>query len=315
MRTGRHLLRGPAAVKQNPGTAKRTGSNVVGDLNELNVARLLLEHGIAINALTASDTGWDLHCHIPDEPLCRASESGSASWSLSGRTAHIQVKSSSSGHLRVGTVRGWLSGTMSGVPTFLFVHKDDEPVFATPANLQDWLPGAVNDEDGHGYTLTGKLTAKQSPLDTLRYRERRFPSVLKFWIEHPGLALAYGQFTEWINGDIDRADENLESLVQELIVAVWAADGVTRDTDASKLMNSLSDLYEAAGFDDYEQRAEEYLTGIECSGLTLGDHRVSWHSVDRVIAGVVRPGDTTASAVELLTDLKRLHDIDATDPS
>ncbi|MGI6795737.1 hypothetical protein [Gordonia sihwensis] len=295
--------------------ARRTGNNVVGDLNELNVAKLLLEHGIAINALTASDTGWDLHCHIPDDLLCRASESGSGSWSLSGRTVHVQVKSSSSGQLRVGTVRGWLSGTLSGVPTFMFVHKVDEPVFATPANLRDWLPRAVNDEDAHGYTLTGNRTAKQSPLHTLRYRERRFPSVLKFWIEHPGLALAYGQFTKWINGEIGRPDESLDSLVQELIVAVWAADGVTRDTDPSTLRNSLSGLYEAAGFDDYVQRAENYLVGIELHGLTLGDNRVSWHSVDRVIASAVHPENTDASAIELLRDLNRLHDTDAANPS
>ncbi|WP_420040080.1 hypothetical protein [Gordonia sp. MP11Mi] len=295
--------------------ARRTGNNVVGDLNELNVAKLLLEHGIAINALTASDTGWDLHCHVPDELLCRASESGSASWNLSGRTIHVQVKTSTSGPLRVGTVRGWLSGTVGGVPTFLFVYRNKRPVFATPFDLRDWLPRNVDDKAAHGYTLRGEQTSKQSPLRTLRYRESRFPSVLKFWIKYPGLALAYGQFTEWINGEIDRADESLDSLIRELAVAVMAADGVTRDDDSYAMIVSLSKLYEAAGFDDCEERATSYLTGPEFHILTHRGTPVSWHAVDSVIASFLRPEDPAASAAELLTELNRLHDTDATNIS
>lgn len=134
--------------------AKRSSNQARGDLGELEVSMRLIEAGVSINTLTQSDTGWDLHLHVPEEPVDALH--GAASWAMSGRVAYAQVKRRSSDtwpRVRVGTARGWITSTRAGVPSFLFMvdarNRTATTSFATAADLEKWLGefgSAVGDE-------------------------------------------------------------------------------------------------------------------------------------------------------------------------
>ncbi len=295
--------------------AKRSGGNVTGDLYELRVTELLLEHGLAINALTGSDSGWDLHCHVPEGLYQRASTAGRASWLLSGRSAHVQVKSAVRDRLRVGTVRGWITGTASGVPTLLFARKGEQARFSSPSDLERWLSVAsshADDDSVHHYTLTGKATPKQTPLATHPYQEARFPSVLQLWVRYPQLALALEGVTAWMNHELD-APNPLADIVPEFANAVWADAGYGSHTEDHILERSLATLYSAAGFDDAEHRATQYLLAGSAALRLLGDSRFTRDTV-ATVAALVDNQDPSGSASALLQALVRLHGTDALVP-
>lgn len=177
--------------------ATRTIQHYSGDVGEVEVLKELLLLGAAVNGLTASDYGWDLHVHAPSDvmdldesiaPLPRT-------WGLSGRTAHVQVKRSAKNsppRVSVGTARGWLTGTRAGTPTFLLLvsggrTKSSEPQvrYATPNDISSWLQTA---EKKHGsrvdsgtYTF-GSRQAK--PFD-----RRRFAAELQLWTRYPNVML------------------------------------------------------------------------------------------------------------------------------
>lgn len=83
--------------------AYRSWGNFQGDRGEIEALSELLKTGAAINTLTASDTGWDLHLHLPEHSMFIDTDPPSEvdnrylKWRLSGRTAHVQVKRDASG--------------------------------------------------------------------------------------------------------------------------------------------------------------------------------------------------------------------------
>ncbi|WP_412872438.1 hypothetical protein [Curtobacterium flaccumfaciens] len=279
------------------------------------MAELLLEHGLAINMLTASDTGWDLHCHVPEGLFLRSSTAGHASWSLSGRTTHVQVKSAPTDRLSVGTVRGWVSGTASGVPTFLFGRLNGNAVFSSPADLAHWLhsgqtPG--DDAAKHKYTFRGKETRLQTPLATHPYSVERFPSVLQLWVRYPQLALHFPAATAWMNHEAGAGD--LYNVVMpELANAIWADAGFGRHTETSELEVSLVELYRAAGSDDAEGDALELLKSGLAEERLLGDALFTRDTVYGV-ASLVDNHNPRGSVLRLLNDLAYLHSTDARVP-
>ncbi|CAM4034724.1 hypothetical protein TSST111916_19070 [Tsukamurella strandjordii] len=286
--------------------AKRTGSNVVGDLRELEVTGLLLEHGLAINALTSSDTGWDLHCHVPDDLIYNASLAGTQSWTLSGHTAHIQVKAANRDKLRLGTVQGWITGTASGVPTFMFGTLRGNPVFCAPVDLQAWLRRAriyVSDDEKHAYTYMGRETVRQAPITIHPYKKARFPSVLRLWTHRPTVALAVEGLTAWVNHETDDL-VGIESVVEDLANAIWADEGVNRDTESCALRTTMEQLYRAAGVDEAEERIDGFLTSGEPHRLTHGDGKFTRETVSPTIARlIVSEEGARRSAVNLLESL------------
>lgn len=296
--------------------ARRTGSNVTGDLNEFRVAQLLLEHGVAINALTASDTGWDLHCHVPDDLIRQASTSSLSSWNLSGRTAHVQVKSAPTDSLNVGTARGWYTGTMSGVPTFMFCTLNNHSVFSAPDDLEVWLDIATRhapDTGKHRYTLRGRSTAKQTRLGTHSYSEERFPSVLQLWVHYPQIAMSFNGMTAWMNHDSDAKDPR-PNLIADLANAIWSEHGYGRHTELSQLLSPLVMLYSAAGFSDAEDLAEQHMLSGNIDVLMAGDGQVTRDTLDRAIGSFVDPQRPEESAVRLIEHTTKLHGTDATIP-
>lgn len=129
-----------------------TYKQYIGAKGEAEMLQLLLRTGAAVNGLTASDTGWDLHLHVPSMPQDLADVdpaiAGKLQWQLSGRTAHVQVKRTSKKgglpKLDIGTARGWVTGSRAGTPTFLVYGEphDDGTVqwsFATPSAIERWL--------------------------------------------------------------------------------------------------------------------------------------------------------------------------------
>lgn len=295
--------------------ARRTGSNARGDINELSCAISMIEHGFAVNALTATDTGWDLHCHIPDDLILSASAAGRNSWQLSGKTAHIQVKSAATDSLSIGTVRGWLTGTASGVPTLMFGHYRGRQVFSAPNDLEAWLASAdrkVNSDDvKHKYTYAGRATEKQTPLSFHQYVEERFPSVIQLWTEYPQIALDFPDLTTWMNHE-DRAPDPRPRLVENLALAVWADARYDRNTEDSILLASLSSLYGAAGCEDGEACATEILT----SGLVFNHtYRDEPFSRDRAQTSIVRATTSQTPEETAREILERIHFLHATDAS
>lgn len=300
--------------------AKRTSSNVKGDLNELHVSELMLEHGIAINTMTASDTGWDLHCHIPDRLIQNASKApGDISWTLSGRVAHIQVKSAAKDRFRVGTVLGWLTGTLCGVPTFMFTRHNDRTVFSTPENLDEWLILAsrhASDSDTHVFTLSGKNTTVQTKLAHHVYKMNRFPSVVQLWIRYPQIAQSYPALTSWVNHDED--DEfpgQIECLVQELAKAIWADNGYGLHTPQRQLERELIALLKLADLNDAETLAVDFMMSLDFSALTHRDRGYTRDSVESSIARFLDNNYVEKSAESLLEDLFQLRNQDASVPS
>ncbi|MDO5645518.1 MAG: hypothetical protein Q4G21_07535 [Dermabacter sp.] len=290
--------------------AKRSGYNVKGDKNELRITSLLLEHGFAINGLTTSDTGWDLHCHIPERLLTKASKAGNLSWTLSGKTAHVQVKSGDSGKLRVGTVRGWLTGSASGVPTILFGRLDNQVVFSTPDAFSTWLSAAeIKFKDSKDCTYKYDPTSLRN-LPNYEYRKKRFPSVVHLWTQFPGLALAFPDLTGWVNGD-EAPTPVLESIINKLAAGVLATEGTDRSSDISRIREPLLELYEAAKFSDPEGHVNNYMGSTDILDHTHGDGKFSLTSIDPALLPFLK-SSSKSTATEMLSQLVKLKETDAT---
>lgn len=95
-------------------------NSVKGTLGELSVAKLFVEQGCAVNFLTFMDVGMDLHVHMPAD--LKVPDPQEDSWHMSGRAAHVQVKSTARGKLpsiQVSTAKAWTLGAQTGSPTLL----------------------------------------------------------------------------------------------------------------------------------------------------------------------------------------------------
>lgn len=309
--------------------ALRNSNNVKGDLGEIEVSKKLLEHGLAINSLAASDTGWDLHCHVPKTLIMNASTvEAKRSWPMSGRSAHIQVKNSSAGRLNVGTVRGWLSGTASGVPTFMFwkPKKDSEIYwFSTPNDFSQWLgdlkaelsgEALLDDECHFRYLDAGKRTHRQAPLNTFKYIDIRFPSVLQLWTKYPLLALDYEDVTGWMNSEVeDKAedDEFLQRIIEDLAVVFATFSGFRSDTEQQPLTEYVESLYEVAYGDVPENisRVERSVPDIEWA-LPTEKHPYIFGQVKTGLLHYIHKERYRESAETILRDLLRWKNTDAT---
>lgn len=191
-----------------------------GNLGELDVTREFLHMGCAVNSLTASDAGWDLHVQVPEE--VHPHEDLPTTWSLSGRTAHIQVKYTTKGAIPVNlsTLRGWVVGSKIGVPTFLFVVFESEGTslikYAPPWLLEERQaskqaeasivdtevttpePSEADAEEcapEDEIDLDSKVKKKSEPTrsfslkNTLEWGPDQFGYLLQLWTRYPGFML------------------------------------------------------------------------------------------------------------------------------
>lgn len=139
-----------------------------GNLGELEVARNFLNLGCVVNSLAASDAGWDLHIQVPE--VAQTFAQLPESWRLSGRTAHVQVKQTSTDSVSINldTLRGWVIGSKIGVPTFLvlvFEAKETlELKFVPPWLLDEKTGGNMNDATITEFVDEGAVSADDKPV-------------------------------------------------------------------------------------------------------------------------------------------------------
>lgn len=100
--------------------AKNDRNNQQGKLGELRVAEAFLKSGCVVNLLSFMDVGLDLLVQLPKGPKPPGPEE--KTWPMSGRTAHIQVKSTRTDKLpaiSTETAHAWRVGALAGTPTLV----------------------------------------------------------------------------------------------------------------------------------------------------------------------------------------------------
>lgn len=107
--------------------AKNDINNQRGSLGELQVAQALVETGCVVNFLSFMDVGLDLFVQLPAGLV--PPEAGRVSWEMSGRSVHVQVKSTKTGEvpgIATETAREWTRAAPFGALTVLVVVVLDE---------------------------------------------------------------------------------------------------------------------------------------------------------------------------------------------
>lgn len=173
--------------------ATRLKTSYSGDVGELEIFRQFLDMGASVNVLTGSDFGWDLHVQAPLERV-RIDEIGpEGGWPMSGRVAHVQVKNMTSGQdpkVKGTTVRGWVTGSIIGTPTFVVVKFPDETVYVSPTGLQSLLSNW--DQKNATRLSAGKKAYKKLTLARQHshpFNQELFSWMLQLWTRHPGVLI------------------------------------------------------------------------------------------------------------------------------
>lgn len=237
--------------------AKRMKSHYLGQLGETAVIRRMLDTGSSLNSLSASDYGWDLHIHLPREPFAVPSDRAriKESWIMSGRTAHIQVKNwVSSPKVNVGTLRGWVSGGMSGMPTFVVIPSSDDPSewkYLGPGELDELLQKCSSTGDEGTVTMSNILPFPDAALHHL----------LDLWTWNSQMTLV-GRFDKVLvmQPGPERAKAVYNSAVNlaALLLTAWAADHepYAGSGDADEALEWLDDFAEAANKVLYPKKSQ-----------------------------------------------------------
>lgn len=188
----------------------------------------LLETGAAINSLSSSDTGWDLHLHMPEEPLAFLPEmilsQAKRGWKLGGRIVHVQVKSMKlSGYpsLNRGTVDGWIAGSKVGVPTFVLMLTAKGIQFADVADLVRYVDGPT--------AKPGKV--KLSSIRRRPFHKVTFSAIAHLYLTYPALmSTRGGEINEvlWSKPQSAAGAEAIRALVIALVDGHAASTAILR---------------------------------------------------------------------------------------
>ena len=267
--------------------ARRNLSNLRGDEGELAAFKELLKTGAAINSLVNSDTGWDLHMHLPVTPLYkmpkRTLPTNKEGWPLSGRTAHVQVKNMQSGRfptVSVGTLRGWVSGSRSGTPTYiLLIQASPKPILVIgPGEMSSWL----GENEPFGVVQADKSVIQTKQLSPRPFSVYSFSMEAELAVRFPVFMLAVHDLlrplmevrpdtAEWA----DRSRELLATLAAGLMAiyrpAVGAAEGY----------GPLGDVFHSLGRDFYLEQDLADQTADDASDITV-PFEPGLHSFDGV---------------------------------
>lgn len=244
-----------------------------GDIGEVNIVKDFLLMGAAVNSLTGSDYGLDLHIQVPLRP--QEYKNLKESWPLSGRIAHAQVKNMTSGQnppVAVGRLRGWIAGSQVGSPTFVIILKTTNTIYLSPRDLMAVLK---NWEVKHAVALAED--ARRDPIDdskpkapgTVTLGEKRghefepasFPWLLHLWTKYPGVMMNHDlKVQDWLDEDELKELERLGARVIFHVLLAW-------------MKSHYSDTTPALGMDkiaEYEKDDGTWLfEGSECSAGAL----------------------------------------------
>lgn len=203
--------------------AKRTKNHYLGDVGETSVIRRMLDTGASLNSLSASDYGWDLHIHLPREPFAVPLDRTHIkdSWTMSGRTAHIQVKNwMSDPTVVIGTLRGWVSSGTSGIPTFVVIPRSDDPSewkYLGPGELAEILDKNSSKDDDSSVSM----------LDSLPFPDLELHHLLDLWTWNPRMTLV-GRFDKILTmrQGPERVKATYDAAVDlaALLLTAWVAD-------------------------------------------------------------------------------------------
>jgi hypothetical protein len=153
---------------------------------------------------------------------------------MSGHTAHVQVKHSTGDNdhsIKIPTLRSWVTGSRTGVPTFLVCLFGERARYATPWHFVDKLKEADSE-------VTKKASKSFGKNSTLVLDEATFPYLLQLWTRYPGLMLL-AKIDSWPEGSDSLGKFKL--LVAELCYA-WAMDHrIPNDADVTAV-NRLMEL-------------------------------------------------------------------------
>ncbi|MEU7905335.1 hypothetical protein [Actinoplanes sp. NPDC049118] len=231
----------------------RTRQQYLGDLGEAEVYAEFLHLGASINYLTQSDSGWDLHLHLPSDSIDVEDASDLRAWDLSGRVAHVQVKkqtSTKSPGLKVSAVHGWITGTRSGVPTFLFVVDGQGNFrYATPKALADWIDLSSTPAEGES------STTKLSMFD---YSRTKFRQVLQVWSRFPNALLYSGVIDDLVHGNGVVQPAAAIDLIAEVALGWLNSAGISYTGLEGDWDRYAGEFYAAADFPDLQNGGDEY---------------------------------------------------------
>lgn len=211
---------------------KRLPTDYIGDVGELKIALKFVEMGCSVNSLTGSDYGLDLHIQLPERAILAKKQN--ESWAMSGRTAHLQVKHSTGDNdpsIKIPTLRSWVTGSRTGVPTFLICLYGEHARYAAPWHFVDKLKEAESEEKL-------KATKSFSKKTTLDLNEATFPHLLQLWTKYPALMLMARVDSWQLYLDFD---ERFKALVAALCYA-WAMDHRLPNDADTTAANRLMEL-------------------------------------------------------------------------
>lgn len=172
-----------------------------GDIGEVEVVKAFLLMGAAVNSLTGSDYGLDLHIQVPLRPQQYGQLENC--WPLSGRVAHAQVKNMTSGQnpsVSVGRLRGWITGSQVGAPTFVIIFKEDRTFYLSPRDLQDALEAwearhadalaedGQDTDDNPEPSAPEKVTLGENQAH--QFDPKKFPWLLHLWTSYPSVMMS-----------------------------------------------------------------------------------------------------------------------------
>lgn len=234
----------------------RLPADYIGNVGELKAALKFLEMGCSVNSLTASDYGLDLHVQLPERVILAKDQK--QPWAMSGRTAQVQVKHSTDDNdhtIKIPTLRSWVTGSRTGIPTFLVCLFEEQSRYATPWHFVDKLKEADSD-------VTQKASKSFGKSSTLPLNEATFPYLLQLWTKYPGLMLL-AKIDSW-----PQCSDSLgqfKSLVAELCYA-WAMDHrLPNDADVTAVNRLMELAWSAAPLVDED--ADPRAFGEELLGL------------------------------------------------
>jgi len=273
--------------------ALNDANNRRGKLGELAVASELISSGCAVNSLTFMDLGLDLHVQLPEG--LRAPSPDAQTWRMSGRAAHVQVKSTKTRSLpsiSVETADTWRRGAQSGLPTLVVaaIPQDDE---TTQLRLFDPI-------------LVDRYAAKAK---AARRDEYRIPVSM-------GLPLSKGDLlgtvAAWVRGS--------QYVFSDAVGLTWGDDGEGTWEEAIYLFARLTVIVEAHFRRDpmiedgaqygniAETLALRFLDGAGVDDAFLDDVHA-----DAVDSHGTRTGATTNRDVILVTAAEAVHDASTQD--
>lgn len=275
--------------------AKRTLSQYTGDVGEALVFIEMLEAGCAVNTLSASDTGWDLHLHLATTPrtIKTLRALNERVWDLSGRSAHVQVKRSEVDKppsLRVGTVRGWLAASVAGTPTFVVMSEGNSFTFVTPAGYGRWLRSHEDaDDDALRVLNSGRCT----------YRQEFFPFLLHLWSRYPLVILDLDLTRERDLSIGGFAKNMLRELIVETGIGIAYRFKLGRDDDG-RTWRDLAERFSSALGSPQDPEANE----VEVQKIALNMSSMGSH------AGGLRPTHYSLASElsEVVTDAQQMLD-------